>query len=218
MARVSAAACVRYGLACACLVLLLQSAAALVAALGFGAYDSIVDLDRNNGVPDVISTLVVLAAAAGAGAVSVVGQSRFAAGALALVLALVVVYDVLQEEPDAGTVRGDIVIVTVVLAAVLILVVARAAPRSARRTLLVGLVLLLVAVKAAWWWDQMLNILQRGDLGRGDVEYELGIVVKQGLEVFGWSCVAIGLWATALDAAQHPRERRLVPASGPPLR
>jgi hypothetical protein len=108
--------------------------------------------------------------------------------------------------------------VTIVLAAVLIVVVARAAPRSARRTLLVGLGLLLVAVKAAWWYDQILNILQRGDLGRGDVEYELGIVLKQGLEVFGWSCIAVGLWATALDGAHEPRERRLILASGTPLR
>ena len=47
-----------------------QSVAHLVVTLGanldFGQSDSAFDLDRSNGIPDIVSTLVIVAAAAGA--------------------------------------------------------------------------------------------------------------------------------------------------------
>jgi hypothetical protein len=50
----------------ALLVLAVQSAIGVVAAVGLNSYDSVFDLDRNNGIPDLLSTAVILAAALGA--------------------------------------------------------------------------------------------------------------------------------------------------------
>jgi hypothetical protein len=47
---------------------------------------------------------------------------------------------------------------------------------------------------------------------RGHLDYELGIVLKQGLEFLGWSLVAIGLWATALAARIQSRSQPFVNA------
>ena len=66
-----------------------------------------------------------------------------------------------------------------------------------------GLCLLAVAVNNAYEYDQFLNVLGRGDQERGDLDYELGIVRKQGLEFLGWSFVAIGIWATARTRHSH---------------
>ena len=60
------ASTLRIGLAGALLLLAVQSAIGLVAAIGLNSYDSLFDLDRNNGIADLLSTAVILAAALGA--------------------------------------------------------------------------------------------------------------------------------------------------------
>jgi hypothetical protein len=55
-----------------------QSAAHLIAALAFGSYHSVFDLDRSNGIPDVLSVVVIAAGALGAAVLS----SRDRAGRL----------------------------------------------------------------------------------------------------------------------------------------
>jgi hypothetical protein len=112
------------------------------------------------------------------------------------------------------------VLIALVASALLILAVARDAPRGVGLTLVIGLFLLALAVRMAYEYDQFLNILGRGDQERGDLDYELGIVLKQGLEFLGWSFVAVGMWATAVAARVRGAERDsdLAPSMPPSLR
>jgi hypothetical protein len=189
----------RFGLAAALMLFAVQSAIGLFAALALNSYDSVFDLDRNNGIPDLLSTGAILATAFGAAKLAAAAKrDRWQAATLALLLAVVAVDDLFQQEVDLGNAWGMSVAVALVPSALLIVVIALRAPRRAALTLLIGLFLLVVAVKNAYEYDQFLNILGRGDQERGDFDYELGIVLKQGLELLGWSFVAIGIWATAL--------------------
>jgi hypothetical protein len=183
------------GLAASVLLFALQSAADMIAVLRLHSYHSIVDLDRNNAIPDLLSTAVLLTAAAGAAALARTRTGdRWQPAALAIVLSIVAVDDLLQAEPGRGS--GLLVLAALVASAVLIVAIARRGPRTATVALAAGLCLLALAVKEAYWYDQFLNHIGLGDLRRGDLEYELGIVLKQGLEYLGWSLVALGLWAT----------------------
>jgi hypothetical protein len=196
----------RIGLAAALIVFAVQSAIGLVLALALNSYNSVLDLDRNNGIPDLLSTAAILAAALGAVelAVSPAGL-RWQPTALALLLSIIALDDVLQQEAGKD-VWGVSVAVTLVTFTFLLMGVAREAPRRARLMLLIGVFFLAVAVKNAYEYDQFLNLLGRGDQLRGDFDYELGIVLKQGLEFLGWSFVATSIWTTAVASrASHGR-------------
>jgi hypothetical protein len=188
------------GLAASLVSFAVQSAADLIAVLRFHSYHSIVDLDRNNAIPDLLSTVVLLVAAFGAAALAITRrQRRWQPVTLSIVLSIVALDDVLQAEPGGGW--GLSVVVALGAAALLIVGLARRAPRRAAVALAIGLCLLALAVKEAYWYDQFLNHVGLGDLRRGDLEYELGIVLKQGLEYFGWSFIAVGLWASVAACA-----------------
>jgi hypothetical protein len=196
-------------LATGVVLLVAQSLADLVASLGFHSYHSVVDLDRNNGVPDVVSTVAIISAALGAIAMSIRAQhGRLRLALLALVLTLIALADAFQAEVDRSTRSGQAVLATIALAALLLLSASLEMPRWARVSTLVGLGSLAVAASGAVAYDAILNPTGLGDLGRGDVIYELGIVGKQGLELAGWILVAVGLWAAASDAAAQPRTER----------
>jgi hypothetical protein len=197
----------RIGLVIPLVVLVAQSAIGLFAALVLNSYDSLLDLDRNNGIPDLLSTAAILAAAFGAVELAAAGRTeRWLAAALAFLLALCALDDLLQQEASRASRWGESVIATLVTLTLLIIAIARKAPRGPRLMLLIGLCLLVVAVKNAYEYDQLLNVLGRGDEQRGEFDYELGIVFKQGLEFLGWSLVATGVWATAIAArATHRR-------------
>lgn len=198
---------VRIGLAASLAALVTQSAAALVASLEFQSFNSPIDLDRNNGIPDVLSTALIVAAALGASALAATKlRGRWLPAALAVVLFIVALDDVLQAEVERGL-RGMLVVATLATATLLIVALARHAPRRAALGLLIGLCLLVAAVKGAYAYDQFLNELGRGDQERGDLDYELGIVLKQGLELLGWSLVAIGVWAMAFAGRIESRSR-----------
>ena len=197
----------RIGLIGALVLFVLQSAIGLIAALGFNSYHSFLDLDRNNGVPDLLSTAAILIAAVGAGELAVVQRrDRWKAAALTLLLSIVALADLSQQEAGFGDAGGMTVVLALVTSTLLILVIARKASARVRLTLVVGLCLLIVAVRMAYEYDQFLNILGRGDQERGDLDYELGIVLKQGLEFLGWSFVATGIWATAVAARVGRRQ------------
>jgi hypothetical protein len=209
----SVARTVGIGLAVTLALFVAQSVLGMVAALEFNSYSSPLDLNRNNAIPDLVSTAAILAGALGAAVLAGAQLGlRWRATALAIVLSLVALDDLLHAEAEGGGARAMYVAGTLAAVLVLILAVAWRAPRAAAVSLLVGLVLLVVAVKEAYWYDQFLNTLQRGDQERGDLDYELGIVLKNGLELLGWSLVAIGLWATALAARAQPRR---APAPAP---
>lgn len=159
---------VRFGLMGTILLIVLQSAVAMIAALEFNSYDSVIDLDRNNGIPDVVSTAAIMAAAVGAAVLAAAQvRGRWLATTLAIVLSLLALDDVIQADAEGRSARAVFVAVTLVAAFVLILASAWRAPRRAAISIVVGLCLLMLAVKGAYSYDQFLNVLERGDQERG---------------------------------------------------
>jgi hypothetical protein len=125
-----------------------QSIAHVIATFGFGICDSIVfgpclspfDLDRSNGISDVISTTVIAAAVLGA---VVLGAGRFpralAAFGLAVTLLLIDVDDTLHTRENVTSLQGLVVVGSILTAAVFMILVAVAVPDDARRHLLIGM-------------------------------------------------------------------------------
>jgi hypothetical protein len=221
--RVEARA-VRAGLAVGCALLVAQSAAHLVGTLwfrschtDFGSCDTPFDLWRNNGVLDLVSLVVIVAAALGAGSLALWDRSsRVVAAALAATFALIAIDDSLQQD-DLKSAYGLVVVATLFAAGLLVIAVARKAPTAARVILLVGLVLLAVDVRAPFAYDQLMNLTGNPALGRGDALYELGIVLDEGMELMAWTLLATGVWAAAgaarERASQHARRATPTPSS-----
>jgi hypothetical protein len=192
------------------LVIVAQSIAHLVVTVGLGACDatgfgpcsSVLDLDHDNGVSDIVSTVVIAAAAVGAAVLGVRRRPHeMAALALAAILFLVTFDDAVHLEDNVGSVYGLVVVGTIVCAAVLTIRVAAGVPVETRWLLLVGTALLALDAKAPFLYDQLMNRIGQPALVRGDLLYELGIVLDEGMELAGWTLLAIGLWdaAAALD-------------------
>ena len=197
----------RVVLAAGIVLLVAQSVADLVASLGFQSYHSFADLDRNNGIPDVGSTIAILSAALGAAMLSIrTARGRLRAAILAGFLTLIAVADAVQAGVDRSTPSGALVLATIAVAALLLLATSFEMPRSAKVSTLVGLGFLAVAASGGFTYDTFLTQVGLGDLGRGDVTYELGIVAKQGLELAGWTLIAVGLWMSAGAAEQQRTE------------
>jgi hypothetical protein len=173
-----------------------QSVVHLVVVLHFHREGTFVDLDRSNGLPDIVSTIALAVAALGAGAVArrEAGVQRIAASCLAAVLTVLTLADLLHDGAHPSSAKGRYVIVLVIVTAVLLAVVAFAAAARARGTLLVAL-LVLCASFFVTGLDRLDHRFQRA---RGERTAEFEIVSKEGLELLGWSLVALALWDEAL--------------------
>jgi hypothetical protein len=194
----------------AVLFIVAQSVAHLIAtaglhvcdATGFAECPSVFDLDHNNGIADAVSTAVIATAALGAAVLGVRRRPRqVAAMALATILFLVTIEDALHLGENARTKSGTIVVGTVLCAAVLTILVAVGESREIRWLLLVGTALLAIDAKAPYLYDQIMNAVGQPALARGDLLYELGIVLDEAMELAGWTLLAVGLW----DAARAVR-------------
>jgi hypothetical protein len=184
-----------------------QSVVHLIATVGFGVCGatgfaecpSVFDLDHNNGIADVVSTALIATAALGAAVLGARRRPRdVASPALATILFLVTLDDALHLEDNARTAYGVIVIGTISCGAVLTIRVAVGVFRETRWLLLVGTAVLAIDAKAPCLYDQMMNAVGQAALGRGDLLYELGIVLDEGMELAGWTLLAVGLWDAAL--------------------
>ena len=180
-----------------------QSVAHFVVTLGanldFAQSDSVFDLERSNGVPDIVSTAVIVAAAVGAMVLAVRAQpGRLLASGLAAALLVVATDDTLH--PGYGGTGSDALVVlgTLLAAVTLTTWVALGTHGVARTSLLVGLLLLVLDVKAPFAYDQLMNTVSQPSLVRGDFLYELGVVLDEGMELMGWTFVMVGLWDAAL--------------------
>jgi hypothetical protein len=201
----------------AALFIVAQSVVHLIATVRFGVCDatgfaecpSIFDLDHNNGIADLVSTAVIATAALGA---AVLGAGRrpseLAALALAAVLFLVTLDDALHLKDNVGTASGVIVVGTILCAAALTMRVAVGVSRETRWLLLVGTAILALDAKTPYLYDQLMNAVGRPALGRGDLLYELGIVLDEAMELAGWTLLAVGLWDAALGARASERRSR----------
>jgi hypothetical protein len=200
---------VRVALAGGVALVAAQSLGHLLATFGFGSCDGIefgtcsspFDLDRSNGLPDVGSTVVIAAATLGAGVLAARNRAaRVPAALLALALLLVGTDDALHARDNASSSFGIVVIATLVASFTLAAWVASLVPRVASLCLGAGVALLALDVKMPFAYDQLMNVVGQPWLGRGDVLKELGIVLDEAMELFGWVLVTTGLWEAALTA------------------
>jgi hypothetical protein len=177
-------------------VAVLQSMVHLVVVLGEHDVHSRLDLDRSNGFPDLVSSLALGCATAGAAAIAwhEQGRGRLVPVCLALVLGALTVADLLHDGAHPSSSVGRRVIELVAVAAVLLLVLAVDATVRARASLAAAAVVLAASFLVSGldrfdvWFERM----------RGDPVAEYQIVAKEGLELVGWSLVALALWDEAL--------------------
>lgn len=178
------------------ILVVLQSIAHPVATGPLGELDSIVDLDRSNGIPDVVSTIVIAVATVGAIAVALrrKGWERVSALLLMACLGVVAVDDVV------GVDRDFVAAATLTVTGFAILTVAafamadRASGPRAAVTITAGL----LALMATLVIGQLPELAPWFERARGDEIVELQIIAKQGFELAGWGLVALGLWDRAL--------------------
>lgn len=174
--------------------LVLQSAAHVWETLSQGRIDTALDLDRSNGLPDLLSTAVIAAAAIGAAIAGfrIPGSLRILVAALACVLTLVALDDLLHASPDRTSASGVVVGVTAALGLVLLAGLAATddVGRRARATVALGLVALATSLAVGF----LPEIDEWFERARGDPIIEWETVVKQGLELAGWWLVAVALW------------------------
>jgi hypothetical protein len=189
---------------------LAQSVAHLALVLGADRIGTFFDLDRSNGLPDIVSTVALGSAAAGAFvlAFSESGARRAVIVALAAVLGALTLADLLHDGPHPSSSTGRTVIVLVVAAGVLLALAVPSflgRPRAALSVAVAFLVASFLTIgldRYVEWFD--------GD--RGDPVAEYQIVAKEGLELLGWSLVALALWDEALRRRER-RARLTAPAS-----
>jgi hypothetical protein len=189
------------------LVGLAQSIAHVWETIHRSTLDSLVDLERNNGIPDVLSTLVIVVGCAGAVAVSRAtrtSRDRWAAALLACTLALVALDDLVQASVGLSTARGLAVVAVVTVATALLVAVAARAGTRARWTIVLGLVALALSLAVGQAPD-FASDLERA---RGERVAELEIAIKQGLELAGWWFIALGLWDLGLGLRTARRRER----------
>ena len=184
-----------------------QSGLHLVAVLGEGRLGSAFDLDRSNGVPDLVSTAVL--ALATVGAALLVGRrssgvERLLPWLAAPGLALLTLADVVHDGAHPAEAMGRIVIGVSVVTLVLL---GFATEGRSRLTLAVAACLLV----GAFLTDGVDRVTQRFEPQRGDWPTESQIVVKEGLELLGWSLVALAIWDEAIR--RRRRARVIVPTA-----
>lgn len=189
---------VRAGVAAAVVLVVAQSLADVLdvwlADLAVRAFD----IDANNSVFDIVSTVAIGVAALAAAALAWRDAAhRLEATALAALLVVAAVADGLQL---GGNVVRDgstkILYLALLVGIVLAWWVARLGPDPARRAVRVGIVCLVLSIVVDTAFHE-LNEPLRLWLRRGDPGHEAFTLVKQGLELGGWILVATGLYVVA---------------------
>ena len=197
-----------------------QSTVHLFVVLHLHRMGTFVDLDRSNGLPDIVSTIALALAALGAGAVArrESDVQRVAGSCLTAVLTVLTLADLFHDGAHPSSAKGRYVIVLVGVAAGLLGIVAFAAGARARVTLVVAALVL----GSSFFVTGLDRLDHRFERARGEKTAEYEIVAKEGLELLGWSLVALALWDEAFrrrrgnvaeitaraSRAQAPRRRR----------
>jgi hypothetical protein len=172
-----------------------QSVVHLFVVLHLHRQGTFVDLDRSNGLPDIVSTIALALAALGAAAVArrESGALQVVAWSLAGVLTVLTLADLFHDGAHPSSTKGWYVIAFVAVAAGLLGLVALSASARGRATLAVA-VLVLASSFFVTGLDRLNHRFQRA---RGEKTAEFEIVSKEGLELLGWSLVAVALWDEA---------------------
>jgi hypothetical protein len=188
-----------------------QSVVHLLVVLRLHRVDTLVDLDRSNGLPDIVSTAALMLAALGAGAVArrERGLQRVAAGLLASLLAALMLADAFHDGAHPSSAKGWYVIGLVAVAAGLLTVAALCAAPRAQVTLAIAV----LGLGTSFLVTGLNRFDHRFERGREDPIAEYQIVAKDGLELLGWSLVALALWDEALRRRNFVRAAVTAPAS-----
>jgi len=202
------------GVAAAGAAVLVQTAAHLAATLPFDDVGSIVDLDRSNSLPDVLSTAVIALAAVGAVVLATRrdGFERIVAWLLAAATALVAGEDLVHTGLGGTSPSQLFVLASAALMTALIFAIGSREGARVRWSLLAGVALLVAAI-AVGDLDQVIPWLERD---RGERIAELQIVAKQGLELAGWALVSLAIWDAALRRSSAASESARPTASRRP--
>jgi len=189
----------------------------LAVTVAAGRHRGAFDLERSNSVPDLVSNLALAVAAAGAVAVTLReerGTRRALMGAVSVLLVLLTIADFAHDGAHA-TSPGGLLVVGLATATVLLLAVCTGSFAARPRTTFV----VAACVLGASLLSSGLRTMPAFDGRRSNPLKELRIVIKEGLELAGWSLVALALWDEALarrrDAAATARASR---APAPPRR
>jgi hypothetical protein len=188
-----------------------QSIVHLLVVLHLHRVDTVVDLDRSNGLPDVVSTVALTLAAVGGGVVAhhERGARRMAAALLTSFLAVLTLADAVHDGAHPSSATGRSVIALVAGAAGLTAFATRfAAPR-----IKVTLAVAVLALGASFLVTGVDTVDVRFRLGRESSFTEYQIVAKEGLELLGWSLVALALWDEALRRRRATGVDATAPAS-----
>ena len=180
------------------LVVAAQSVVQLVVVLGTGRIGTFVDLDRSNGLPDIVSTIALGSAAVGAAMLArAAARSRGGADVssavpalLAVVLAVVTLADALHDGAHPSSTDGWLVIGVVCVAGVLLALTLVSSGLRARAVVIVAGLLL----AASFLVNGLDRLDHRFERARGEAIAEYQIVAKEGLELLGWSLVALAVW------------------------
>lgn len=192
-------------------VAVLQSMVHLLVVLGEHDLHSRFDLDLSNGVPDLVSNLALACGAVGAAASAWLrhGLRRIAPACLAVALGALALADLVHDGAHPSSHAGRFVIGVVFAGAACVSAVAvDAAPRTRWTLAAAGVVLassFLVSGldRVDIWFERM----------RGDPVAEYQIVAKEGLELAGWSLVALAIWDEAVREPRKPRAAGVKPGS-----
>jgi hypothetical protein len=170
-----------------------------------------IDLDRSNGLPDLVSTAFLAIAAVGAVVLSQreTDLRRLAAAFAAGALAALTVADLLHDGAHPSGSTGPLVIALVAFTVALVAIIGAGGSARVRVTLAFAACFL----AASFLITGLDRLDQRFERERGDPTREYQIVAKEGLELLGWSLVALALW----DEALRRRVRRR-PATAPASR
>ena len=174
-----------------------QSAVHLVVVLHFHRLGSFVDLDRSNGLPDIVSTVALGLAALGASAVARAGRGaqRASAWLLGALLTGLMLADLFHDGAHPSSAKGWNVIVLVAVTAGLLGLVALPAGTRVRLTLVVvALLLALVILRDGASTGSTTGSSASGETRRASTRSSR----RKASSCFGWSLVALALWDEAL--------------------
>ncbi len=176
-------------------IVVAQSIVYLVLTLHLHEYHTEFDLDRSNGIPDLISTVVLALGTLGAAVLAAYedGINRILASIAVLTLAALTLADLLHDGAHPTQNHGSFVILLAAGTVAIVILIALTAGTRARITLGLG-----VALLAASFFVSQLKHFDPSFGRRGDRSHELQIVAKEGFEVGGWALVGLGLWEVAL--------------------
>ena len=176
-------------------VLVAQGAAHAIAVFRFGSYTSVVDLNANDSIPDILSTLAIAAAAVGAARLGRSDTGHEAESwALSVLLLLVVAADIVHTGIESASALGAVVALVLAGVAFLVWRLVRRTSRPVSALLQGGLACLLGSLAVSFVFHRVDGYLE---VARGDVVYEGKVILKQGFELAGWWLMALGLWAAS---------------------